>query len=89
MMRGCEHDGIIRRNGFLYLKGMTKYSFRVPGTKREIKYISPEELSMGMYAVIKQNVSVTKEGLYHTLTNLLGFSRTGAGIVSPALSASL
>ena len=37
---------------------------------------------MGMYAVIKQNVSVTKDGLYRTLTNLLGFSRTGAGIVS-------
>lgn len=31
---------------------------------------------------LKQNVNASKEGLYKTMTNLLGFNRTGDAIVS-------
>ena len=76
-MRLCENRGIIRRNGFLYLEGAQDYQLRIPGDRREIKYIAEEELSAGLYALIRQNVTASKDGLYKTLTNLLGFSRTG------------
>ena len=42
-----------------------------------VMYISKEELAVGFYELIKQNVTAAKEGLYSTMTNLLGFSRTG------------
>ncbi len=32
--------------------------------------------------MIRQNVSVDREGLYKTMTNLLGFTRTGENIVT-------
>ena len=79
-MWGCNNFGIIRKNGFMYLKNNQNVTMRVPGDKREIKYISLEELAAGMYTLIKQNVSINKEGLYKTMTNLLGFSRTGDSI---------
>ena len=44
---------------------------------REIKYISPEELSKGLKIVIEQNVSAEKSGLYKLLASRLGFSRLG------------
>ncbi len=78
----CETRGIIRRNGFLYLNDMEQPKLRIPGKRREIKYIAIEELSDGLLTMIKQNVTVTKEGLYKTMTNLLGFSRTGDAIVT-------
>lgn len=77
----CARKGIIRRNGFLYLKDK-QIVFRVPGDKRDIKYISVEELAEGLYILIKQNVRATKPSLYKTLANLLGFSRTGEAITS-------
>ena len=79
-MYRCEQIGIIRRNGFLYLQGKTEIKFRVPGDRREIKYIAPEEIADGLYALIRQNVTASREGLYKTMTNLLGFSRTGEAI---------
>ena len=81
-MRNCEKMGIVRKNGFLYLKEMNDPKFRVPGDRREIKYISIEELADGIRIIIEQNVTVTREGLYKTMTNLLGFNRTGDAIVS-------
>ncbi len=77
-MYGCERNGIIRRNGFLYLKGMTKYQLRVPGgaeDKRDISYISREELGSGMFEIIRQNVSIEQESLYKFLAKLLGINR--------------
>ena len=79
-MYRCENMGIIRKNGFLYLQGMDKVKLRIPGDRREIKHISIEELADGLYTLIEQNVTATKDGLYKTLTNLLGFSRTGDAI---------
>ena len=81
-MYRCERKGIIRRNGFLYLQGKSDYKLKIPGERRDIKYISIEELANGLYMLIKQNVTATKDGLYKTLTNLLGFNRTGEAIVS-------
>ena len=81
-MYRCSNMGIIRRNGFLYLQGMDKPKFRVPGDRREIKYISIEELADGLQTLIEQNVTASRDGLYKTLTNLLGFSRTGDAIVA-------
>ena len=42
-MFGYERYGIIRKNGFLYLQGKSNYTLRIPGDKREIKYIALEE----------------------------------------------
>ena len=81
-MYRCGTMGIIRKNGFLYLQGMDSPKFRVPGDRREIKYISIEELADGLHTLIEQNVTATRDGLYKTMTNLLGFSRTGEAIVA-------
>ena len=81
----CRDYGIVRKNGFMYLSYQnkkTEIKFRVPGDKREIKYISIEELADGFYRLIRQNVSVDRDGLYKTMTNLLGFTRTGENIVA-------
>lgn len=82
ILYGCQRKGIIRKNGFLYLQDMNDVKLRVPGDKREIKYISVEELADGILTLIKQNVAVSRESLYKALTNLLGFSRTGEAITS-------
>ena len=74
-MTGCEQLGIIRRNGYLYLANQVQYFLRVPGDKRDIKYIAPEELAAGLYTLLKQNYSAEKEGLYRTIVNQLGFTR--------------
>lgn len=77
IMYRCEAKGILRHDGFLYLKGQEDYVLRVPGERREVKYIAPEELAAGMYTLIKENVTTTRDGLYSRLTDLLGFSRCG------------
>lgn len=77
-MRLCVRNGIIRRNGFLYIAGVKSYQLRIPsedGEKRDIAYICPEELASGMLEIIKQNVSIDKMSLYKYLDNLLGFNR--------------
>ncbi len=81
-MYRCEKRGINRWKGFLTIANKNNYELRVPGERREIKYIATEELAAGMYELIKQNVTVTKEGLYKMMTNLLGFSRTGEAILA-------
>lgn len=79
-MRGCEKEGIIRSNGFLYFMDQTNYMLRVPGVKRDIRIIAPQELAAGMIIVIEQNITVEKEGLYRTIVNLLGFTRMSDAI---------
>lgn len=80
-MYKCEARGIVRKNGFLYLQEMNKIRFRIPGDRREIKYISTEEISDGLRTLIQQNVMVSRDGLYKTMSNLLGFNRTGDAII--------
>ena len=79
-MRGCDKNGIIRRNGFLYLSDQNKFMLRVPGVKRDIKYIAPEELAAGLHVLLKQNYTAEKDGLYKALVNQLGFTRMGDAI---------
>ncbi|WP_027215238.1 hypothetical protein [Butyrivibrio fibrisolvens] len=81
-MYGCERNGIVRHKGFLYLVDQKKISLRVPGDKREIKYIAPEEIAAGLMTLLKQNYSAEKDGLYRTLANQLGFARMGDAIVA-------
>jgi len=79
-MRDCAKSGIIRRDKFLYLADQKEIQLRVPspdGIIRDVKYISLEELSAGMYEIIKQNISVDKDGLFLTVAKLLGFNRAG------------
>lgn len=82
LMFRCERKGIIRRNGFLYLQGMADPKLRIPGDRREIKYISLEELADGLYTLIEMNVTANRDGLYKTMTSLLGFGKKGEAIVS-------
>ncbi|WP_051233615.1 DUF559 domain-containing protein [Butyrivibrio sp. NC3005] len=79
-MRGCERMGIRRQNGFLYLIEQKEFELRIPGHKRDIKYISAEELAAGLITVLKQNYSADRDGLYKTVANQLGFSRMGKTI---------
>lgn len=76
-MAGCRADGIIRRDGFLYLDGMPDMGLRVPGAVRELKNIALEELASGMLTILKHNLSSDKDSLYHKLVTALGFSRSG------------
>ncbi len=79
-MLTCDLYGITRRNGFLYLTNDYLYPLRVPGVKREIKYIAIEELAGGMIVIMKQNLTADKEGLFRSVASLLGFSRIGDAI---------
>lgn len=84
-MYGCDRNGIIRRNGFLYLKDQNGFMLRVPGEyaeKREIKYISLEELAAGMLVIIEHNVTVDKAGMFKLLANELGFQRVSDNILA-------
>lgn len=77
-MNGYQRFGIIRKNGFLYLNNNKEFKLRVPGDlTREIKYIAPEELAAGMLEILKQNLTVDKNGLYHVLASHCGFNRVG------------
>lgn len=81
LMYGCTSNGILRRNGFLYLLSQNEIHFRAPGaTPREVKYISVEELSDGMYEILKHNISADKSGLFHSLALQCGVTRVGKAI---------
>ena len=75
-MLRCEAIGIVRKDDFLYLKGQKDFKMHVPGDRRDIKYISIEELADGLYTLIRQNIVVSKSDVYRTLSNLLGYKRT-------------
>lgn len=54
---------------------------------REVKYISVEELALGMKELLKQNITVEKSGLFRLLVQQLGFSRMGDAIIERLESA--
>ena len=78
---GYETYGIIRKNGFMFIKDKEvklRIPYKDPSTnkyadKRELKYISCEELAEGMAVLIKENISISKDDLYKSLGNFLGF----------------
>ncbi len=79
-MWNCQRQGIIRQNGFLYLQGKEIPMLRVPvegKVPREVKYIEIEELKKGVRALLKQNVTAEKTGLFKLLAAQLGFARIG------------
>lgn len=79
-MKDCIEYGIIRRNGFLYYQG-NNIHFRAAGDiVREVKHICPEELAAGIMAILKQNITADKNGLYHELARQCGISRAGSNI---------
>lgn len=81
LMYGCQKNGIIRKNGFLYLQEQNHILFRAQGDiPRDFKYVSPEELASGMLELIKQNISVSKDGLYKSIAGQLGVSRMGDSV---------
>ena len=93
MMRPAKNNGIIRENGFLSLKDGPKVKFRKAGySKREVKYISPEELMEGLFYVIKtkgndsaningmEGIIMGIDDLYHELGLLCGVNRIGGDI---------
>ena len=75
---------VIRRDGFMYLKNREIPGLRVPDKNsdviRDVKHIALEELAMGMTEILKRNIRVEKNGLFHFLAQKLGFTRTGDAI---------
>jgi hypothetical protein len=69
----------VSKNGYLYLSGRNMPMMRVPdeisGIVREIKYIPKGEIALGMREVIKQNRTLTKDGLYRLISKKLGYAR--------------
>ena len=83
VMWDCKSQGIVRRNGFLYLQGKEIPTLRVPmamQTPREIKYIALEELANGLKEVLKRNVTAEKTGVFKFIAEQLGFARMGDAI---------
>ncbi len=77
-MSGCERLGIIRRGGFIYLAGQP-VKMRVPhdeASEREIRHISQDELSAGLYAVLKLNKTATVDGLVKLVATQLNHKLT-------------
>ena len=91
IMKNCSHNKINRKNGFLYSQDKAIPMLRVPHENatvvREVKYISLEELSLGMKEILKQNITVEKSGLFRLLVQQLGFSRMGDSILERLESA--
>ncbi len=72
--------GLVRKDGFLYKKDGKSCMLRVPkegATPREIKYIELQELANGLRALLSQNVTAEKNGLFRLLAQQLGFARAG------------
>lgn len=86
IMRNCSYYKITRKNGFLYSQEKEIPMLRVPQENssivRDVKYIALEELSFGMQEILKQNVTVEKNGLFRLLVQQLGFSRMGDSIIN-------
>jgi ABC-type Fe2+-enterobactin transport system substrate-binding protein len=80
-MWGCQSQGIIRKNGFLYLDSIKPYFRSVGDIKRDISQIAPEELAAGMMAILKQNDNADKNGLYRTLALYCGTNRLGQNTI--------
>lgn len=79
--RNIDDYKIIRKGGFLYYKNCDVPMLRVPEENatliREVKYILPDELALGMREILEQNITVPKMGLYRLVAQRLGFSRIG------------
>ncbi len=78
LMKGCESQGIFRKNGFLYLENQIgnpdNLVLHVPGDmKRELRMIAPEELAAGMKVILKREGIVDKDTLFERVLQLCGY----------------
>lgn len=83
LMWNCKENGIVRRDGFLYLMYKDIPFLRLPPKNdepRPIEYISLEELSLGLEEVLKQNISITKDGLFKIIASQLGYSKVNQNV---------
>ncbi len=83
-MANCEENGILRINGFLYLKEQNNITMRVPSnieTRREIWQICREEITAGILTVVDRNLSVDKNWMYNYLAKELGYDELNEVIV--------
>lgn len=75
VLSGCERYNISRYDGFLYYDSM-ELQFRASRERlREIKYISLDELALGLLKIIEHTATTSKDGLFHTVASLLGMAR--------------
>ncbi len=77
-MKGCESQGIFRKNGFLYLENQLGHPenlmLHVPGDmKRELRMIAPEELAAGMRVILKREGAADKDRLFERVLQLCGY----------------
>ena len=82
-MENCDRNGIVRRNGFLYLKDNYGFVLRKcinKNSRRDFKYVSCEELAAGIYRIVEDNVTVEKQGLYSAVAKVLGYSSVSAAM---------
>ncbi|WP_143065812.1 DUF4011 domain-containing protein [Lachnobacterium bovis] len=83
-MANCGDNGIIRMNGFLYLKEQNNITMRVPSnieTKRQICQICREEITAGILTVVDRNLSVDKNWMYNFLAHELGYNELNEMII--------
>ena len=76
----------VSKNGYLYLAGRNMPLMRVPdeesGIVREIRYIPKGEIALGMREIIRQNGTLSQDGLYRLISKKLGFPRLSDNIIS-------
>lgn len=74
IMKGWEEKGIVRRDGFIYLRDTEIPMLRLPrdaDAPREIKYICPDELSQGIVKILEKNKNADRIGLYKLILSRL------------------
>lgn len=77
--------GVYKINDYYVIDKNMHIEMRIPKDgeePRDILLISNDELSSGMLVVIKNNIGISKDGLFTTMTNLLGYTRKGTNIIN-------
>ena len=78
------YNNIIHKIGeFYYTDKNLDVKMRIPkdgDIPRDILMISDKEIESGMLMVIKNSIGITKEGLFSTISKLLGFNHLGERI---------
>lgn len=70
--------GVVEKKGFVYLEGKEIPMLRImpAGKTRSITDIAVEELAKGLCELVRQNITCTKDSLYKSIVEHLGFART-------------
>ena len=76
-------NSVYKIGDFYYTNKNLDIKMRIPkegDIPRNILMISDSEIENGMLVVIENNIGITKEGLFMTMSNLLGFTHQGEKI---------